>query len=308
MSRYASVVTHVHVKDYGGAPVSKKADGSVVWRCYADETPSEPMPSPFPGMDPYLEHPDHWPGFHNLLIARLAETLGPVLRPRYYVAAEERVYVVESPDGVWRPDLAVREAGGGRAENGPVLATRPAGDTRVLVATLPMPDRIRETYLEVRATSSREAVTAIELLSASNKRTGKGRQDYLEKRLDIVGTRTNLVEIDLLRAGEPMPAYLRDWPPSAPPPGTYRILVARGHRRPLADIYAFSVRETIPVFPLPLRSNDEEPSVDLQLAFNQLYDTLSYDLRIDYRAEPFPPLDEEDDGWADALLCQAARR
>lgn len=49
------------------------------------------MPSPFPGMDPYLEHPGLWPGFHNLLIANLADDLSPHLRPRYYVAVEQRV-------------------------------------------------------------------------------------------------------------------------------------------------------------------------------------------------------------------------
>ena len=57
------------------------------------------MPSPFPGMDPYLEHPALWPGLHSRLIVGLADDLGPILRPRYYVEVEERVYLLtpESP-------------------------------------------------------------------------------------------------------------------------------------------------------------------------------------------------------------------
>jgi hypothetical protein len=51
------------------------------------------MPSPFPGMDPYLEHPAWWPGVHHRLIVGLADVLGPVLRPNYAVSVEERVYV-----------------------------------------------------------------------------------------------------------------------------------------------------------------------------------------------------------------------
>src|SRR5205823_3049838 len=65
-----------------------------------------PMPCPFPGMDPYLEHPTLWPGVHNGLLAALQLALAPQLRPRYYIALEERVYVTE-PDQrafIGRPD------------------------------------------------------------------------------------------------------------------------------------------------------------------------------------------------------------
>ena len=67
------------------------------------------MPTPFPGMDPYLEHPRLWPDVHNGLIADLRNTLAPQLRPRYYVALEERTYLAE-PAGlafVSRPDVTV---------------------------------------------------------------------------------------------------------------------------------------------------------------------------------------------------------
>ena len=48
------------------------------------------MPTPFPGMDPYLEHPDMWRDVHHRLIVTLADHLAPALRPRYRVKVEVR--------------------------------------------------------------------------------------------------------------------------------------------------------------------------------------------------------------------------
>jgi hypothetical protein len=51
------------------------------------------MPSPFPGMDPYLEDPDMWAGFHTSFIVELQSQLSPLVRPDYFVRVEERVYL-----------------------------------------------------------------------------------------------------------------------------------------------------------------------------------------------------------------------
>jgi hypothetical protein len=104
------------------------------------------------------------------------------------------------------------------------------------------------------------------------------------KLLDVLATRTHLVEIDLLRAGEPIPIIGND---SA---GDYRILVSRGDRRPTATLYAFSIRQADPTFPLPLQPEDQEPSVDVGRLLHDLYDRASYDLRVDYASAPDPPL------------------
>ncbi len=50
------------------------------------------MPSPFPGMNPYLELPALWHEFHNRLIVAISDALTPYLQPRYYVAVETRTY------------------------------------------------------------------------------------------------------------------------------------------------------------------------------------------------------------------------
>jgi hypothetical protein len=222
------------------------------------------------------------------------------------VALEERVYVDAAMDDVRIPDAAVITANRSSPLNG---ANGTAAEThtdngagpRTLVATVPVPVPVREWYLELRETGSEKLVTLIEVLSPTNKRLGIGRTQYLEKRQEILGTRTSLVEIDLLRAGEPMPARLRGWPPDQPP-GDYRILIARGRQRPRADVYAFSIRDPLPPFPVPLLPDDEEPLVDLQTLVHTLYDRGSFDLRLDYTQDAVPPLTGEDATWADALL------
>jgi hypothetical protein len=102
-------------------------------------------------MDPYLEHPTLWPGVHNGLIAALQLSLAPQLRPRYYIAIEERLYITEADQRMFvgRPDLAV--VGHPEAETG--LQQAPSASP-VLTVQVPLPDEVRETYLEVRDTGT----------------------------------------------------------------------------------------------------------------------------------------------------------
>ncbi|NJO94623.1 MAG: DUF4058 family protein [Hydrococcus sp. RM1_1_31] len=88
----------------------------------------------------------------------------------------------------------------------------------------------------------------------------------------------------------------------------YRILVSRGDRRPQADLYAFNLPDRIPSFPLPLKSGDAEPIVDLQLLLSQVYDQASYDLAIDYHQEPVPSLLAEDRVWLNTWLIEKKLR
>jgi Protein of unknown function (DUF4058) len=257
------------------------------------------VPSPFPGMDPYLEHPTLWPGVHNGLIAALQLSLAPQLRPRYYVAIEERLYITEADQRVFvgRPDLAV--VGQPAAETAPQPA--PSASS-VLTVQVPLPDEVRETYLEVRETRTDYVLTVLEILSPTNKRPGRGRRLYEDKRMEVLASRTHLVEIDLIRAGAAMPIMGNGRA------SDYRILVSRGDCRPNAILYAFGVRQPIPPFALPLKPTDQEPPVDLGPILHDLYDRASYDLRLDYRGDPDPPLPPVEAVWADELLRQKGLR
>ncbi len=270
------------------------------------------MPSPFPGMNPYLENPEIWPAVHSRLIVAIADALVPQIRPNYLVDIEKRIYQSsgETTLLVGIPDVTVRrEAPLSRRESLP-SQTNPSTSNVAVAAPpvtpvqvrMPMPEEVREAYLEVRDTTTGEVVTVIEVLSPANKRPGKGREMYLEKRETVVGSRTHLVEIDLLRKGEPMPFFGTEFQ------GNYRILVSRGDRRPTADLYLFNLPQPIPTFTLPLRSQDAEPTLDLQALLNSLYDRAGYDYTLDYSAEPVPPLEESETAWADALLREQQLR
>ncbi len=67
-----------------------------------------------------------------------------------------------------------------------------------------MPEQVIERFLEVRSTQTGAVVSVIEVLSPKNKRSKEGREAYERKRQKILGRATSLVEIDLLRAGNPM--------------------------------------------------------------------------------------------------------
>lgn len=108
--------------------------------------------------------------------------------------------------------------------------------------------------------------------------------------------------MDLIRAGEPMTYF------GATEPSDYRILVSRRHQRPRADLVPFGVRETIPSFPVPLAKGEKEPEVPLGSLLHDLYERAAYDLSIDYRVEPVPPLAKRDRAWAHQLLARAGRR
>lgn len=208
------------------------------------------MTTPFPGMDPYLEHPNLWPEVHTRLIVALADVLGPALRPRYRVAVEQRTYIaLIDPDSyVERPDVSVIQAGpASSTPHESQVTVAPSAPRR---AQIPMPEEVRERFLEVRDVGTGELITVIEILSPTNKKPSEGRRQYEEERMQVLVTRTHLVEIDLLRGGDPMPMRIRD--DGQPADYDYRILISRAAQRPAADVYAFSVRDPIPIFTLPL--------------------------------------------------------
>jgi Protein of unknown function (DUF4058) len=261
------------------------------------------MPSPFPGMNPYLEHPALWSEVHELLIVAIFDALNPQLRPKYRVAIEQRVYQNTEDDSllVGIADVAVQSTQTAtQAETANIAVVSPP--IQATTVTIPMPNRIKESYLEVRDLATREVVTAIEVLSPKNKRPGEGRRAYEKKRLRVLGSSTNLVEIDLLRDGKPMQILHNDVQ------SHYRILVSRGKQRPQADLYAFNLQNIIPCFPLPLREEDREPLLNLQTLLNQLYDRASYDLVVDYSRESVPALLEADTVWLDSLLREKGLR
>ncbi|MGP0064047.1 MAG: DUF4058 family protein [Isosphaeraceae bacterium] len=261
------------------------------------------MPSPFPGMDPYLENPVLWSDVHHSLISIYRETLAAQLRPKYVVKIEERVYISDESDEefdiqVRVPDVEVAIRAGGESAQfslGDEAAQLEIAEP--VVATTWFEKVVHEAYLTIVDRTSGKAITVIEILSPANKvPNSPGRQSFEEKRREVMNSPTHWVEIDLLRGKRMMRI------PKKVGPHEYLIHVSRRTQRPRGQLWGIRLPQRLPVIPIPLKTGDPDGRLDLQAALDTAYDRASYDLRIDYGKEPHPALDENLTAWADQLL------
>ena len=268
------------------------------------------MPSPFPGMDPYLEEPHLWPDVHARLITGVADALTPALRPKYVARIEQDIFRAESddeeeptivPDVRVEPRRSPAVVGGGTATMPEVT---PAVDVTGWVRPV-----LRHRYLEVREPRSRDVVTCIELVSPANKRGGSaGRRRFGERRDQATAAGVNWLEIDLLRAGKPTTRL-----PMRRRPHYYAF---SDHADPNGDeagrsqsAWPFSIRDPMPVVAVPLRPGERPVPLELKAALEAAYDQADYDADVDHAADPPPPaLGDEDAAWLDGLLREAGRR
>ena len=267
------------------------------------------MPSPFPGMDPYLEHPARWPGLHQRLVTYMSQALNAILPPQYAADIGERLYIVQPERNIY-PDVVVVE----RPTGTPPAAQGTAGAAVAVASDPPWvltlhPVEIREVFIEVLSLVEEErVVTVIEVLSPSNKTArSDGRQLYVQKQQELLASPTHLMELDLLRYGEHTIAPPRE---SLLQRGTWDYLVSlhrggQGHRY---EVWAITLRQRLPRIRIPLADADPDVVLDLQTIFDRCYDESAYTRRLNYRREPWPLLQGDDAAWAQALLRERGLR
>ncbi len=255
------------------------------------------MPSPFPGMNPYLENENTWHNFHMLFPFTVFEMLVPKVRPKYYLATDEHVYIHELPEqprrGLGKPDVSIAETAASREIPEQVETMVQTVPQRV---TLPAIETERVPFIEIRDRQNQRLVTIIELLSPSNKKRGVDRDQYEVKRNTILASQTNLVEIDLLRFG---PRFA----PADEINSDYCVLVSRRAERPQADLWSLSLRDRLPEIPIPLNPGDPEVKLDLQAIIHRIYDVMGYEDRL-YVGAVEPPLRPEDLDWANSIVSR----
>lgn len=256
------------------------------------------MPSPFPGMDPYLEHPAYWSGFHTRFIVALGAAMTHLLPNGYYADVEQHVWLQEAESDDRRP-FAVPDAyvasRSGKGASAVATLTPSAPSIEVM---LPGPaKRKQHRFIKIVDQPGNRVVTVIELLSPSNKESGDDRNSYIAKRSEYLATGTSLLEIDLLRDGERIP-FGRPRPPIA----DYYALVSRAKRFPKASVWAFNLRDLLPRLPVPLKPEHDEIVLDLRPCLDRAYDDGGYDNRIDYTQPPAIELRPPDAEWAADLL------
>jgi hypothetical protein len=254
------------------------------------------MPSPFPGMDPYLETGQLWRTLHAHLVVEICKDLQPQLLPKYVASTEERVVLGPlAEESV--PDVTVRDHS--RRERAAATAPRPAAAGAAVLERIEVPDlTVPHRYVTIRDTEGFAVVTVIEVLSPWNK-TGDGFEDYRAKQREALLSEASLVEIDLFRRGKHTVAV----PESRTGPSDYRICIHRAGRQQFGLI-RFGVRDPLPDVPVPLRHDDEDAVLHLGAVFDRGYDGGAYGYKARYERDPDPPLAGEDAAWARALLRQ----
>ena len=261
------------------------------------------MNPPFPGMDPYLEAPTIWPDVHHRLITAMSDQIGAQLPSNYsavitpYIALES--IEIAPTRRAFVPNVAVLNHD--EPDNGGVaVGIAPAPLTITVAMDLPT----RYARLEIRAIEGDVLVTSIELLSPANKRPGvDGADAYEKKRQEVFKSSAHLLEIDLLRAGQ-RPRFTKRLPEHP-----YFIFLSRAYNRPFIDVWPITLREPMPVVPVPLRYPDLDVPLDLTRALGQVYQNAHYERRIDYRAAPpSPELSPDDAAWVDTRLRERGLR
>jgi Protein of unknown function (DUF4058) len=261
------------------------------------------MPSPFPGMDPYLEHPRWFPDLHHDLITSLKGVLQARLPEPYYASSDARVWLEYSQRYVG-PDVGALRSDP-RPLAGAAVAALPAEPVIVSVATA-LQDERQEPFLVIYAGAGEEArlVTSIEILSPTNKTPGERARDlYLSKQRELLDGRDHLVEIDLLRGGQHATAVPRELAVERAGPFDYHVSVHRFDRPGDYFVYPIRLGERLPVLAVPLLPGDPDVPLDLQAAFNRAYDIGPYRRAIRYGHDPIvPPLRPEQEAWATQVL------
>jgi hypothetical protein len=245
-------------------------------------------------MDPFLEHPDIFPDFHDGFIAYLREAIQRQLPPGYIAGLGRRAWIEVSERFVG-PDVQVLRPRRQPAESDSEAAVSVAERTRTRPIVVRVPhDERHESYVEIYVGrgADRRLVTAIEVLSLTNKTPGEhGRDLYLRKQQEILQSKAHLVEIDLLRAGEHTTAVPLDRLRAKAGEFEYHACIHRFDN--LEDYFVYPVRlgEPLPEIQLPLLPQDRPLPLDLQTVFTRTYDAGPYDREIDYDQDtPVPPL------------------
>jgi Protein of unknown function (DUF4058) len=226
------------------------------------------MPSPFPGMDPFLEEPKRWPAFQHQFVASLYQHLLPGLVDRYRARVATRTYTTELP-----------------------------------LFTSVLREERQEEYVELRDRTDGRLVTLIDIVSPANRTTALGREQYLATRKAAETHRAALVEIDLVTAGAPLLDYPRDNLPEM----DYSITVTRASSPGKYEIYTCTLAKRLPRFRLPLAPDEKDAPVELQDVFKRAYDLSGLGSAIDY-AGPLPSDAKFSDATRQWIAAQLKQR
>jgi len=256
------------------------------------------MKNPFPGMNPWLEL--NWRETHTRIIVYARDQLQPKLPPGLRARVEDDVTVDEElaeHAGRMRPGVHVPEEWRGGSGGAAAAAT----DQRVAPGVIALEEPWVQHHVEI-IDSKGSVVTAIEFLSPFNKEAGEGFRRYHDKQLTYMAGQVNLVEIDLLRAGSFALAVTRE-NFTLKSRADYMACIYRAGAPARRHVFPISLREQLPVLPIPLRPTDKEITLELQPLIDACCERGGYSAS-DFATTLEPPLSAEEAAWAETLLRQ----
>ncbi len=272
------------------------------------------MPSPFPGMDPFLEMNPLFQELHTQMLAEMQAMLQPQLRPKYVARLERHLSegsVWDAPQGSVslerkEPDVTIVHRTAGRKHTGSIaLLAQPAASAAEELGSEELELRKQRRIVIYVQDRPRLAVAGIELLSPGNKQPGAvAQQRYLEKRASALHGGLHWIEIDLLRDG-----VRPEIPVPVPAAADYLCYVAQATPTGWNHlVYAWPLRDPLRVLPIPLLGADQA-ELDLGRCFAVAYDRIAADDEVDYGAEPpLPSLRKSDAAWINQLLRERGLR
>lgn len=271
------------------------------------------MPSPFPGMDPYIEDKRWWEVFHTAFIVGLMERLNRSLPDQYVASSEQRLYIEQHHRAI-RPDVSVVAIPRSDIHSGGLAVAEVVdaeADAEEMWEVEYISPQVIERFIEIIVAGDESRVIAvIELLSPANKSaSSSGREEYLAKQDEVLSSDTHLVEIDLLREGLPTVAAL---PGELSRHGRYDHLVCltpgRSSDRRIQTVWPIQLRKKLPRVRIPLGPGEPPVPLDLQAVFDEVYEKAAFAKRIDYQVSPAVPLTRADADWIEEVLLAKGLR
>ena len=227
------------------------------------------MPTPFPGMDPYLENDKLWPVFQHHLAHALHQLLLPGLMDRYRARITQRHYVSEQA-----------------------------------LFTSIIREEHTEALIEIRQRADGRLITLLEVISPANKMSDAGRKAYLARRQEARSVKANIVEVDLVLQG----ASLIDCSREGLPAWDYAVFVSRAAQPDRYEIFPTTLPKRLPKFRLPLAADDRDTVIDLQAAFGRAFDQGDFVKQINYDQDPATKLGDENRDWLRQRLLEQQKR
>ena len=266
------------------------------------------MPSPFPGMDPFLEDHKYFGDLHGSFQFCMREQLQSRLPAPYFAAISERLVIeardAERPRWIESDTDVLRSYRDDDSGGGVAVATSRHTRSEPMIVTDDEPET--QKFVEIRTRNddgTERVITSLEVLSPSNKQPGLGCDVYRQKQREVWSAGVSLVEIDLLRSGEHTTLIAHDKLTSFAPHADYHVCVTASWDSITKLLYPFRVEDLLPEVAVPLLPKDGFVALDLQLVFNRCYDSGPYPRRVRYELPLLdPPLKPEQQDWASKLL------